>query len=421
MRRKACVLAIALVVALCLPPGVAGAQTEYGAISGWVVTAAGGPIGGVTLVAYGSTGFPGRATAGPDGWFEIQGLPYDTYAVFCPAQDCYSPPEDYLWARQRIFGVVVDETNPSAGLVFQLQPAGIVSGTVTGPDGQPLGGMYLEAQNEGGTIEGYACGWTEADGGFRLAGLPTGNYRVGAIYNPGYANQYYLGSRDWDGATLVAVAAGQETTGIDFALEPGGSISGQVMDPDGNPISGVSLLLESPGIQSSAWQVNEFYRIDGLPYGDYTLTCPAGLWGPADEDWESQVITVTIGQDWPEVTCDFILNPAPVVVTGTVKFTPTVWNLSSSADLCARVELEPGYDPGQVDLTSLALESDLGGAGAERAEVREGLLWVWFDHEAVASILTVGDDLTLTIRGTIGTVELAAVGHLRVVAPRRAK
>lgn len=118
---------------------------------------------------------------------------------------------------------------------------------------------------------------------------------------------------------------------------------------------------------------------------------------------------------------DFILDPAPVVVTGTVKFTPTVLNLNSSADLCARVELEPGYDPGQVDLTSLALESDLGGVGAERAEVREGLLWVCFGHQAVASILTVGDDLTLTIRGTIGTVELAAVGHLRVVAPRRAK
>jgi hypothetical protein len=83
--------------------------------------------------------------------------------------------------------------------------------------------------------------------------------------------------------------------------------------------------------------------------------------------------------------------------------------------------LEPGYGAADIDLTTIRLESDLGVVATERAEVREGLLWAWFGHDTVAPILSVSDDLTLTVTGSIGSADLEAVGHLRVVAPRKGK
>jgi hypothetical protein len=413
-----------------LVPVTAGSETSDidftlepgGTISGRIVDLDGNPVYGVSVLLESpyvlGLGFVIEASEA----YSFSGLPYGTYTMTCPSG--FWGPADGDW-QQQVVTVVLGPDTPDVVYDFVLAPAaadsGFISGTVTGPDGLPLGGIYIQAQAEPWSPDGYSSGWTDADGHYRLSALAAGNYRVYAKFNPGYAEEYYLDSHSWSGSTLVPVTVGEETAGIDFTLEPGGTISGRIVDLDGNPVYGVSVLLENPDILGIVIEASEAYSFSGLPYGTYTMTCPSGFWGPADGDWQQQVVTVVLGPDIPDVVYDFVLAPPAVVVSGTVKFTPTVLNLNSSADLCARIELEPGYSAADIDLSTIRLESDLGVVAAERAEVRGGLLWVWFDHDTIAPILSVSDDLTLTVTGSIGSADLEAVGHLRVVAPRKSK
>jgi len=389
-------------------------------INGRVVSSSGDPVGGVSVNADNGSDFVRNTITDPNGYFNIEYLPYGTYRVGCPAQDMEPLG---VWVYQEISGLVLSEAEPVAGgLLITLQPGGFISGTVTGPDGQPLIGImpHIEPWEPG---HFFFVRGTDANGQYVLGPLPIGNYRVSAMSNPGYADEYYLDSHNWIGSTIVPVTAGSETSDIDFTLEPGGAISGRIVDLDGNPVYGVSVLLENPDIirRGFVTRASEAYSFSGLPYGAYTMTCPSGFWLPADLDWQQQVVTVVLGPDTPDVVYDFLLAPPAVVVSGTVKFTPTVLNLNSSADLRARIELEPGYSAADIDLTTIRLESDLGVVAAERAEERGGLLWAWFDHDTLAPILSVSDDLTLTVKGSIGSADLEAVGHLRVVAPRKSK
>jgi len=427
-----------------LVPVTAGSETSDidftldpgGTISGRIVDLDGNPVYGVGVAVCADDGSSfgccsvtdpdgcfRTAVTDADGYFNIEGLPYGTYRVNSPAYGVPGALEKQVWVYQEIFGVVLSETEPVAGgLLITLQPAGFILGTVTGPDGQPLVGILPHIEPWGPGCYCFGQG-TDANGQYVLGGLPSGNYRVSAMSNPGYADEYYLDSHNWIGSTIVPVTAGSETRDIDFTLEPGGTISGRIVDLDGNPVYGVSVLLENPDIirRGFVTRASEAYSFSGLPYGTYTMTCPSGFWLPADLDWQQQVVTVVLGPDTPDVVYNFLLAPPVVVVSGTVKFTPTVLNLNSNADLCARIELEPGYSAADIDLTTIRLESDLGVVAAERAEVRRGLLWVWFDCDTIAPILSVSDDLTLTVKGSIGSADLEAVGHLRVVAPRKSK
>ena len=53
----------------------------------------------------------------------------------------------------------------------------------------------------------------------------------------GWRREYYDDTPYKDEATPVAVNAGESATGIDFVLEPGGTISGWVRDANGDPIT----------------------------------------------------------------------------------------------------------------------------------------------------------------------------------------
>ncbi len=97
---------------------------------------------------------------------------------------------------------------------------------------------------------------------------------------------------------------------VDFTLEPGGTISGRVLDLDGNPVYGVTVEVRSPEIFSLATEPYETYVFRGLPYGTYTVTCPARLWGSDEWSWEQQVFTVVVDAAAPGAVCDFYLLPS---------------------------------------------------------------------------------------------------------------
>src|SRR4030042_2631046 len=75
----------------------------------------------------------------------------------------------------------------------------------------------------------FAAGfdYTEIDGSYTILGLASGDYRVVAVMN-GYFSEYYDDVASSADATAVSVTDPNPTTGIDFHLAVGGSISGFV-------------------------------------------------------------------------------------------------------------------------------------------------------------------------------------------------
>jgi hypothetical protein len=153
--------------------------------------------------------------------------------------------DTYDWSAATLVTATSGAT--TANINFALVLGGHISGIVTDALGTPIAGANVSASLPG------CCGWggatSAADGTYLVTGLMPGSYRVQAsgpycpagVTSPpcvGYASQYYDHTYDYSSATMVAATSGVTTPNIDFALAPGGSISGTVTDALGTPIAG---------------------------------------------------------------------------------------------------------------------------------------------------------------------------------------
>ncbi|MBN2569555.1 MAG: carboxypeptidase regulatory-like domain-containing protein, partial [Deltaproteobacteria bacterium] len=195
----------------------------------------------------------------------------------------------------------------------------------------PLEGVCVIARTAqcGGQFLGQ--GQTGADGNYTISGVPSGidmylstDAQCVGSSSYTYVNEYYdnLPIYTCEGAT--AVSAG--SSGINFALEEGGSISGTVTDAD------TSALI--PGVYVFAWtdcggpqvsggwtDVDGNYTIHGLPTdASYIIGTDASGSGQSyfNEFYDNQMVcsgSVTFRA--PGDTANFALNPAGAI-TGTV-------------------------------------------------------------------------------------------------------
>ena len=135
-----------------------------------------------------------------------------------------------------------------------------------------------------------AQGSTDDRGAYRIAGLPSGKYRIevqlretGIERGGGYLTVFAPGALTEEEAKPVAVADGDELSDVDISipLRLFHSIGGTVTR-DGVPIEGASVTIQQNGQTWSrrfASGSNGTYRIDVLPQGNYVLEAefpPAG-------------------------------------------------------------------------------------------------------------------------------------------------
>ena len=100
-----------------------------------------------------------------------------------------------------------------------LASDGTITGTVTGPAPvtTPLAGVCVIARPLHGTEPIYAV----SNGDYTLADVPPGRYVVELVAGcgaSGFAPQGWHDSSSPVGATVIAVSAGQVTTGIDARM-----------------------------------------------------------------------------------------------------------------------------------------------------------------------------------------------------------
>ncbi len=174
--------------------------------------------------------------------------------------------------------------------------------------------------------------WAGADyvsgrNSYRVTDLPPGDYYVLAS-SEDYVDEFYDDAQDVRDAVLVQVVSDQETSGIDFVLEPSAtgssSIKGRVRSEAGTPLTPCTILaLSSSGDLGQHTQTDPQgrYTIRDLPAGDYRLYCryigPQGAnyapqWYSGKGTYsDADVIHLAAGQTLDGI--DFVLREAGAI------------------------------------------------------------------------------------------------------------
>ena len=203
-----------------------------------------------------------------NGSFEIRDLPAGRYTVtvtkggFAQAQFGQRRPGDMGTPIVLADGQTAEKVN------FVLSRGGVISGTVVDDGGEPVAGTQVAAmrfQFMGGARRLVPAGAeggsdrTDDRGGFRLYGLPPGDYYITAsnrnntfmmagvtnTEQDGFAPTYYPGTPNVNEATRVSIKAGQEMSGANFALIVArmARVRGRALNSRGEPTSGSMAML----------------------------------------------------------------------------------------------------------------------------------------------------------------------------------
>ncbi|NOZ61961.1 MAG: T9SS type A sorting domain-containing protein [Calditrichaeota bacterium] len=167
-------------------------------------------------------------------------------------------------------------------IIFTLREAGAISGRVTGPNGAPIE-WEVEITAYDQTNEEVGFSQSEENGFYSISSLPSGKYKLFAEYTSMYAaniiqtpaSEWFDGVYDETLAAWVDVTAGDTTKNIDFTLEAGGVIKGNVYSPENALLdySGTVTAYDSTGklIRQGINANLGMYMVAGLPTGSYKL------------------------------------------------------------------------------------------------------------------------------------------------------
>ena len=133
---------------------------------------------------------------------------------------------------------------------------------------------------------------TDEMGHFRFADVKPGHYTISAE-KAGFLDENYYPLTAPATGTLLKVASGDQMKDLNVRLSPAASISGKVLDSDGDPVPNEQVVLLEPserdhpnrgkrrGIHAGIAETNLAgeYRIHGLVPGAYYVSASAGAWG----------------------------------------------------------------------------------------------------------------------------------------------
>ena len=251
---------------------------------------------------------------------------------------CHVPIEECDATAGAPFEATLNEDTP--GIDFALLSLGSITGTVEDQlTGDRLSGVRVEAYSSSGGFQGSAS--TDSNGNYTVAGLDPGTYRVrtDVSYGSNYFDELYeeiscANGCDPSTGTPVLVAVATQTAGIDFTLEAGGSISGQVLrESTGTPLSADVELFNADGsLIDIDFASGGSYSFVHLPEGTYFLRTHTYDESVVDELYQDILCepTCTVTEGTPVTTMlgvpttgiDFELGSPPLAnVSGFVRDT----------------------------------------------------------------------------------------------------
>ncbi len=223
--------------------------------------------------------------------------------------------------KARIFGCLL----MIAFLNVISSPAGGISGTVTGPDGNtPLPEIFVEIYqwNSSSSFsywEYIESSQTDHAGNYTINELPAGTYRVqfrdwnNGVYRP----EVYDNAPDLNSGADIVVPGGTTVTGINASLEIASQISGQITGPDGvTPLPSIDATAHRWNQANSYWEHFEGGQTDHE--GNYTIGgLPAGTYRVQFRDWHNGNYISEVYNNAPDLDSGTdIVVPAETNVTG---------------------------------------------------------------------------------------------------------
>ncbi len=310
-------------------------------IDGRIIDSSGKGFAGVEVYAQDSTTWDqvsSTMSVKTSGSFRLP-VPAGTYHL------SFYVPDDFDYYISPIQNIVVNGDT----LIYPAvttQETGHISGTVYDSNMSPLGDIWVQA-NDYSTGQ-YVTGSSScADGTYSIR-VPSGNYNVQVAPwdEPCLPMKYYNDTYYSCEAEMISIAfPSDDITGIDFTVEPAGTISGTVLDDTLTPVGGVQVCVdEGPTSPSCSISCNwtdssgnyvlehiptgSSYRIsaDGIPQGltyecydnfiscasynpvtvtecnntpniDFSLTIPSGAPGSVPDGYNVPGSQMTVSSD----------------------------------------------------------------------------------------------------------------------------
>lgn len=283
------------------PVAVAGTGTVTGinfqldaaaSISGQVRLGA-TPQANVPVELYGAVGNLVRTTTtNASGAYNFAGLAAGRF--FVRTRDT-SGRADALWNALPCLGSACNVRNGTpidlvaggsqAGVDLVLTNPATISGTVTRlPASTPMSGVTIQLLASTGAVALSAT--TNASGSYSFTGLPAGTYRLVTRDTPGVIDVAWPSApcpsacNGLNGNTIT-VTAGGSATGRNFALDPGGSISGSVRSTAPTaPLPGVALQVYNSGgipVAQVLSNASGNYEVSALPSGNFVVRTQQNL------------------------------------------------------------------------------------------------------------------------------------------------
>jgi len=298
------------------------------------------------------------ATTDASGRYEFAQLPEGRYIVSASKGGFVS----LQYGQRRPFEpgkpVAVGADEVVERIEIGLPRGSAISGRVTDEFGEPLTGAQVDAQRyqygPGGerALNGVgAFGTSDDRGEFRVYGLMPGEYVLSASLSApvninldaatgsteGFPPTFYPGTSNPAEAEAIRVGLGEETT-VTFALRAARTarISGTVVDSQGRPGTGASVMFESFAGGYSQVRFGGVVGSDGsfslanVPAGEHLIQVRGVASGPESlPEWANVPVTVTSG----DLNGLRIVMQRPGVVSGTVVFEGTSPRTGGSAPL----------------------------------------------------------------------------------------
>lgn len=278
----------------------------------------------VRVMSNDGRGSSGVTSTDNEGRFEVKELAAGRYVVtatkggFVSAQFGQRRPNEPGTPIELADGQTAEKVS------FSLAKGGVIAGRILDDGGEPVSGTQVLAMRYafvGGTrrlTPGGAEGGndrTDDQGGFRLFGLPPGDYFVSAVNRSGgfitadtnnteadgYAPTYFPGTPNIAEASRISLKAGQEMTGANFAMIVArlAKVRGRALNSQGEPVANAMMAM-SPAdpSQMSMSFINTMVGRDGtfqftnVAPGRYNISVRPNSTPTSGAEFASMPITV---------------------------------------------------------------------------------------------------------------------------------
>jgi hypothetical protein len=202
--------------------------------------------------------------------------------------------------------------------------AASVAGAVTHTlSGAPIPRAHISLRGSGPNARNYGA-LTTVEGRFSITGVVPDAYQA-SVDRVGF----YMPAAPGGRATVeVVLHAGDKKEELKLQLAPLGSISGRVVDADGEPVESAAVAIDTgqgPSAMRDATDDKGRYRLEGLPPGKYRV----------------KAAIATVLPTPPEIRTDG---------TAEVRYAPTYYGGATDYKSAARIEVKTGAEVNGIDI-----------------------------------------------------------------------